>query len=186
MIGGLKDWSHARDALDRALAAGAYNFTNAGQLLSQARESHPADFAPLLAQIVGAFPEQPEPDEVAQLETIAATWRRAEPALARQALARCRAAREVLAQRPSATAQGGAPSTSTEPGSPLTEPAGEEPGASKMKFDFNFNFDIDLGFGERADDPGLKNLPETKDLPLDAALRLIRSQEVMPARAPQC
>ena len=183
LIGGLKDWSHTRDALSRALAAGAYNLTNAGQLLSQARESHPADFAPLLAEIVGAFPEQPEPDEVAQLETIAAAWRRAQPALARQALARCRAARKALAQRPSATAQGGAPNAAAEPGSPLSEPADEEPGGAKMKLDFKFDFDIDLGFGEQADDPGLKDLPETKDLPLDAALRLIRSQEYAGARA---
>ncbi len=183
LIGGLKDWSQARDALDRALAAGAYNLTSTGHLLQQARESQPADFAPLLAQIVGAFPEQPEPDEVAQLETIAATWRRAAPALARQALARCRAARAALAERPSATAQAGAHNAAVEPGSPFTEPADEEPGGAKMKLDFKFDFDIDLGFGEQADDPGLKHLPETKDLPLDAALRLIRSQEYAGARA---
>ena len=51
-----------------------------------------------------------------------------------------------------------------------------------MNSDFKFDFDIDFGFGEQADDPGLKHLPETKDLPLDAALRLIRSQEYAGAR----
>src|SRR5208283_1598969 len=44
LIGGLKDWSHARDALDRALAAGAYNLTSTEHLLQQARESQPAEF----------------------------------------------------------------------------------------------------------------------------------------------
>lgn len=182
LIAGLKDWNQSREAFDRALAAGAYNLSSSEQLLKQAREGHAADFAPLLASVVDAFPAQPEPDEIARLESVAGAWRRTEPALIRQAIARCRAARATLARRTaSATQTPDAKGSLKELGSPLAAPTGEEPDSSKLGFNFNFNFDF--GFGQDAEDPGLKNLPDTDKLPLDAALGLARSQTYAGARA---
>lgn len=80
LIAGLKDWDQGREAFARALAAGAYNLSSAERLLNEARDSHAADFTPLLASFVDAFPARPEADEIARLETVAEAWRRAGPA----------------------------------------------------------------------------------------------------------
>jgi hypothetical protein len=185
-VDGLKDWNQARAAFDRALAAGAYNLTSADHLLQQAREHHPADFAPLLAAVVNAFPAAPEPDEIAHLESIASAWRRAAPALYNQAAALCRAARAAESQRPATANQTTDAKTAlADSGSPLAAPSepAEPDAAPKTKLNFDFNFNFDLGFGDNADDPGLKELPDTKNLPLDEALRVARSQSYAGARA---
>jgi predicted transcriptional regulator len=181
LIAGLKDWDQGREAFARALAAGAYNLSSAERLLNEARDSHTADFTPLLASFVDAFPARPEADEIARLETVAEAWRRTEPALIRQALARCRAARAALARRSgqAADAKGGP----KEPASPLAAATPEEESSSKLKLNFNFDFDLGFGSGKDVEDPQLKGLPEIANLPLDAALALARSQTYAGARA---
>ena len=184
LIVGLKDWDQGREAFARALAAGAYNLSSTERLLKQARDNHAADFAPLLAAVVDRLPARPEADEIARLESVADAWRRTEPALIRQALARCRAARAALAQRSGQTAD--ARSDLKEPASPLAapvEPTGEKQGSSKLQLNFNFDFDLGFGSGKDVEDPELKNLPEIANLPLDAALALARSQTYAGARA---
>jgi hypothetical protein len=181
LIAGLKDWDQGREAFARALAAGAYNLSSAERLLNEARDSHTADFTPLLASFVDAFPARPEADEIARLETVAEAWRRTEPALIRQALARCRAARAALARRSGHTADAkGGPK---EPASPLAAATPEEESSSKLKLNFNFDFDLGFGSGKDVEDPQLKGLPEIANLPLDAALALARSQTYAGARA---
>ena len=182
LIGALTNWEESREAFDRALAAGAYNMSSSEQLLKLARESHSSDFAPLLAAFVNAFPEQPEADEIARLEAVANAWRRAEPALIRPAIARCRAARAALARRTAAADQGADPKNALkEPPPPLAAPTAEDLEQPKLGFDFNFNFDF--GLGTDAEDPQLRGLPETSNLPLDKALGLARSQTYAGARA---
>ena len=181
LIAGLKDWDQGRQAFARALAAGAYNLSSSESLLKQARDSHPTDFAPLLASFVDAFPARPEADEIARLESIAEAWPRTEPALIRQALARCRAARAALARRPGQTAD--ARSSPKEPASPLAAPTADEQASSKPQLNFNFDFDLGFGTGKDVEDAGLKGLPETANLPLDSALALARSQTYAGARA---
>jgi len=181
LIAGLKDWDQGREAFARALAAGAYNLSSAERLLNEARDSHTADFTPLLASFVDAFPARPEADEIARLETVAEAWRRTEPALIRQALARCRAARAALTRRSGHTAD--AMSGPKEPASPLAAATPEEESSSKLKLNFNFDFDLGFGSGKDVEDPQLKGLPEIANLPLDAALALARSQTYAGARA---
>jgi hypothetical protein len=173
-----KDWSQRKELLARAQAAGAYALSSTGQLLRDARDHHAADFAPLLASVIGAFPERPEPDEIAHLESIAVAWRRAEPALARQAGALCQAARAARRENgAAATAK-----TSLIDTNPLLAPA-EAENANGKSSAFNFNFNFDFGFGDAPDDPGLQNLPDVATLPTDEAIRVARSQGYAGARA---
>ena len=139
--------------------------------------------------MVGAFPAQPEADEIAYLESIAKTWRRAEPGLVRQAVALCKRARAELAERKAEPSQKESANLK-ELGAQLAAPemkfnASAEPAGDKEtnKGEFNFSFNFDLGFGDAAEDPELKDLPDTSKLPLDAALRLARSQNSAGQRA---
>jgi hypothetical protein len=188
LIATLKDWSLRKDALGRALAAGAYDLPNLDLLLNDARDHHRSDFVSLLSAFVGAFPQlHPRLEEIERLESIDHKYAAGNSALSRQARRMAAAARrEFAADR---RRQAGQESASNEKPGPDAGQAASSGGTTvepleQPKSDFPaFNLGFHLPSLLEIDDPQLGGLPEVSKLGTEEAIRLAQRQEYPGARA---
>jgi hypothetical protein len=190
-IARMKDWPSSKEAFSRALASGAYDLPGVEGLLREARESHAADFVPLLAGFIGAFPPiNPRVEEIRRLESVDRKFGAAYPALSRQARRTASMARRefAAAHREQAGAESASPGTQVPEAAAAAlssgTPAeiGAEPGA-KPGSDASVGSWFHLPSLLEQEDPLLRNLPDVSKLSTDEAIRLARRQEYAGARA---
>jgi hypothetical protein len=186
-IARMKDWPSSKEAFSRALASGAYDLPGVEGLLREARERHAADFAPLLAGFIGAFPAtNPRVEEIRRLESVDRKFAVAYPSLSRQARRTASIARRefAAAHREQAGAESASPGTQMPEAAAaaLSSGTSAEPGA-KSGSDASVGSWFHLPSLLEQEDPLLRNLPDVSKLSTDEAIRLARRQEYAGARA---
>jgi|GEM_PF-1447158 len=183
LIERLKDWAARKEAFSRALAAGACDLPGVTNLLRDAREGHPADFAPLLAEFIRAFPiSNPRLEEIRRLESVDRAFAHLNPALSRQARRTLSAARREYAAAHPEWARANPPAATPDAADSLAAPLPAD-AAAKSEGSFSFGPFFHLPALFNVPDPALENLPDISKLSADQAIELARRQQYAGARA---